>query len=119
MRLFLKSLALVLAVALAGILGLLLWPEPELPELARDLPASFEEGQEQFRTRVAGAIAVPLPEAELIELLTEQGFSVNEGSRVASVTRGSLVCNVHWRIRWNAQAETVHEITASYGAVCL
>ncbi|CUJ84331.1 hypothetical protein RUE5091_00209 [Ruegeria denitrificans] len=98
---------------------MLLWPEPKLPELARDLSPNFEEGQEQFRARVADAIEVPLPEGELIELLIEQGFRLSESDRMAGVTRSRFPCQLHWRIRWNAQAGIVHEVAANYGSACL
>lgn len=109
---------LLALVSLGGYL-LLFPPLPRPPEIARGLPSSFAEADEEFARRVSASFPVPLAVEELIAGLSEQGFTVNEEAEQAIFEKSKFPCTLKWRIYWAAEDGSVSKLNSKYGGACL
>lgn len=118
-----KLLAVVLALMCITLLGmatvfyqLIYDTSPELPALARGLPADPQEASAEFSQRVQEAFPKGTPEKSMVTELKNQGFAVEETS--ASLTGRKYSCLEQWAIDWKNAKGTVRDLFARYGTTC-
>lgn len=97
-----------------------------LPELARDLPSKFTEGNSVFNDRVQNKFGGNQKETAIVEELRKEGFTifdgVNEaGRRQAILKGGNFVCNLRWEVSWLVDKDgMISDLVGKYGeAGCL
>lgn len=89
----------------------------QIPEIARDLPATYVEGEQVFDARLKARFPVGTAESAIIEELERQGFSINEGPHGGFATfieKRLIVSNV-WNVGWEAENGTVSKVWGVYG----
>ncbi len=97
------------------------WPYPRTPELGRDLPSNFDEGERMFDRRVKAQFPVGSLEAEVVDQLRRQGFRLNpapplDSCKSASIRQGFVIQKL-WSVRWRATDARIDEIWGVYGAI--
>lgn len=105
-------LAAVFATACEGRNG-----APEIPAIARDLPATYTEGEQVFDTRLKARFPVGTSESAMVKELKRQGFSINEDShgRFATFIENGLVVSNVWNVGWEADNGTISKVWGVYG----
>ena len=90
-----------------------------IPELGRNLPRNFDEGNAEFKKRVRERFPAGEPEQDVVATLTQQGFKLSPDGRAASFEQPSLVCRLVWRVFWSVDAaHTIRHIDGVYGGIC-
>ena len=89
----------------------------QIPEIARDLPATYTEGEQLFDARVKARFPVGIAETAIIKELERQGFSINEGSHgpFATFIEKKLIVSNVWNVGWEAESGTISEVWGVYG----
>jgi hypothetical protein len=97
-----------------------------LPELARNLPSPFSEGNSVFNDRVKNKFSGTQKEAVIVEELRKEGFTIIDGvdevGRRRAVLMGSkFPCTLRWEVSWFVSKDgIVSDIIGDYGeAGCL
>ena len=90
---------------------------PKVPELARDLPSIYAEGETIFDARLKARFPVGSDDRAVAEQLTQQGFEVlvTEQGGSAHFSNRSFPVSSVWNIGWKAQDGRVAEIWGVYG----
>ena len=88
-----------------------------VPEIARDLPATYAEGEKIFDSRLKARFPVGTSETDIVEELKRQGFSINEGpnGRFATFIEKRLVVSNVWNVGWEADNGTLSKVWGIYG----
>ena len=89
----------------------------EIPEIARDLPATYAEGEQVFDARLKVRFPVGTTEGAIVEELKRQGFSINEGpqGQFATFVEQRLVVSNVWHVGWEADNGTISKVWGVYG----
>lgn len=89
----------------------------QIPEIARDLPATYTEGEQVFDARLKARFPVGTEESAVIGELKRQGFSINEGQHgpfATFIERKLIVSNV-WNVGWEAENGSISKLWGVYG----
>lgn len=116
------ALALVVLAALlfTGAWLALYPPFPRLPELAQGTRGGTKEAAiRAFQARVDERFPLPIREADLVDALAAQGFTLRTADNTARFEKWRFPCRRFWTISWEAEGETVTALDASYHYVCL
>ena len=93
------------------------WPFPRVPDLGRNLPSNYAEGEKVFDERVKARFPLGMSEAHLLERLRSDGFYLDGANfKSATVTRGLIFKNL-WSVRWRVKAGQIEDIWGVYGVV--
>ena len=96
------------------------WPYPCTPVLGRNLPANLAEAEKVFDERVKAKFLRGMSEADLVDELRSQGFSISvmtsSTDHSASLIRG-MIFKTLWSIRWRARAAQIEDILGVYGFI--
>jgi len=106
---------LTLAMAL---MSLLVACKSDVPDLGRDLPPNFSDGERVFDQRVKARFPIGMSESELIAELQREGFDLRpsvDDVQDASFVRSQLIFQTIWSVRWRATAGAVSEVWGVYG----
>lgn len=90
---------------------------PKLPEIVRDLPSNYAEGQQVFSSRLKTRFPIGSQEGNLIEILRNDGFEVADShhDRFATISdKGFPIANV-WHVGWQAEGGRITKIWGIYG----
>lgn len=111
-----RSTISMLAVVFASACGVVTGAA-EIPEIARDLPTTYAEGEQVFDARLKARFPVGTAESVVIQELKGQGFTINEGSngRFATFIEKRLVVSNVWNVGWEADNGTISRIWGVYG----
>ncbi|MBV9884210.1 MAG: hypothetical protein JO276_14465 [Sphingomonadaceae bacterium] len=95
------------------------WKAPT-PEIGRDLPSNYAEGEKVFDARVKASFPIGMSVEALLAELRRQGFGLLPEAGLDSVSdatfyRDELVCLTLWSVRWHASGGCVTEIWGVYG----
>ncbi|WP_263588941.1 hypothetical protein [Sphingopyxis sp. GC21] len=88
-----------------------------IPEITRDLPATYAEGGPIFDARLKARFPLGTAENAIIEELERQGFSIKEGphGRFATFVEKKLIVSNIWNVGWEAENGAVSKIWGVYG----
>src|SRR5262249_36866525 len=100
------------------------------PPIIRDIVGGFfrpglKDGREVYQQRVQTMFPTKIPEAELLTLLSRQGYEISRtsdnGQRYAKVSSSlSIVCSTAWGVTWRVDtAGLVSEVNANVYSACL
>ncbi|HEY4162195.1 MAG TPA: hypothetical protein VGM59_03975 [Dongiaceae bacterium] len=93
---------------------------PPLPELAKDLPANFEEADATFKKRIHDSFPIGSHGRDVASMLVIQGFAISPDGKAASFEQPGLVCRRAWRIFWEAdRADAIRRIDGVFAGICL
>lgn len=89
----------------------------QIPEIARDLPATYAEGEQVFDERLKARFPVGTPESTIVQELERQGFTVHDGQhgRFATFMEKKLIVSNVWNIGWDVENGTISKIWGVYG----
>ena len=97
-----------------------------LPELARNLPSKFTEGNSVFNDRIQNKFGGVKNETEIFSELRKEGFmiidGVNAAGRRQAVLYGSkFPCSLRWEVSWLVDKDgVISDLAGKYGeAGCL
>jgi hypothetical protein len=105
-----------LVVLIASIL--LFACKPAEPQIGRDLPSTYAEGEQVFDRRVKVRFPAGTSEQSVIAELHRQGFRLlptREGVRDATFIRDEWIFQTIWSVRWRAKDGRIQEIWGVYG----
>ncbi len=100
-------------------IGIVLSGCSAIPEIGRDLPSDFVEGDLAFNARVVERYRSGMAEKDLETDLQAQGFAVDSVGNRAEFHSGSLPCVYSWYVEWKAESDIVSEVHGRYGSGCL
>lgn len=95
------------------------WPYPRTPELGKELPTPYKEGEREFDRRVKSQFPIGSSEDELISQLASEGFRLNRGDgpvRSATLTQG-LIIKTLWSIRWRPKDGQIEDVWGVFGVI--
>jgi len=76
-----------------------------------------------FNKRVKTTFPIGTNEGKVVSSLLRDGFktqpAMSDGIRIASLTRGGLVCRKIWSVRWKSASGKVVDIFGVYGLQCM
>jgi hypothetical protein len=89
----------------------------QIPEITRDLPATYAEGERVFDARLKARFHVGTAESAIIEELERQGFSINEGphGRFATFIEKKLIVSNVWHVGWETENGAISKVWGVYG----
>jgi hypothetical protein len=89
----------------------------KVPQLARDLPSTYTEGEKVFDARLKAKFPPGTDEDKLVEALSGDGFKilVSPTGRFATFSDGRFPVASVWNIGWKTDAGKVTEIWGVYG----
>ena len=105
-------------VAIGGYL-LLFPPLPLPPEIGRGLSRNFSDADQEFKRRVTSEFPLPMNVQDLVLQLARQGFTIDIKNQYAVFKKGSFPCTLTWRVYWEAENDTVNNLSSKYGGTCL
>ncbi len=124
-RVFKILLSILFGITLLAMAGLavfwIAWFDPfgEQPEIVRDRPSNFAEAGRVFKERVAKTFPPGMPETDLIQQLTAQGFTIDPEYRLATFEKPHFPCRLYWRISWKVEQERLSVVDARFDPACL
>ena len=92
--------------------------QQKVPEIGRDLPSNYAEGEQIFDQRIKARFPAGTDEKQAIEELQGQGFQLSpsmEGVRDATFIRKEAVFQTIWSMRWRANDGKISEVWGVYG----
>lgn len=89
------------------------------PKIGQGLSHTFKSADQEFKRRVAEEYGSIKQVDAFVARLKEDGFRVNESSKIAGFTRPGFPCELEWFIRWQEKDGLVTDLFALYGATCL
>lgn len=88
------------------------------PEIGRDLPATYAEGEVVFNQRIRQRFPLGSSEASMVSELQRQGFRrlpAYGDFEDMTFTRSEVVTETLWSVRWRARETRITEIWGIYG----
>ncbi len=98
--------------------GNLLFPEPEVPALLRNLPGDYAKAGPALTARLRVRFPKGSDEAALVRELAAQGFTVSPPAHGADWRREAFPCVDIARIWWRAEAGRIVAIEGIMKQVC-
>jgi hypothetical protein len=100
------------------------------PPMIRDIVGGLfrspvKNGKELYQQRVQATFPTKIPEAELLTLLSQQGYDVSEvrnnGQGYAGISSSlGIVCRITWGVTWRVDdAGLISEVKATQYSACL
>ena len=92
-----------------------------LPDLARDLPSKFTEGNSVFNDRVQNKFGRTQKEIEVVEELRKEGFmiiaGINDAGRRQAILEGNrFPCSLRWEVSWLVDKNgMISDLAGKYG----
>lgn len=89
----------------------------QIPKIARDLPATYDEGERVFDARLKARFPVGTEESAVIGELERQGFSIKEGQHgpFATFIEKKLIVSNVWNVGWEAENGTISKVWGGHG----
>jgi hypothetical protein len=83
------------------------------PEIARDLPRDYAQGERVFEDRLKQRFPISSNEADLVAELMRQGFEMKSSrdARYANFSDDAFPVTTVWRIIWKASDGKITEIS--------
>jgi hypothetical protein len=90
---------------------------PSVPEIGRDLPSSYEEGERIFDARLKRRFPIGSAEGDLVAEAERQGFSVvrSDHGSFATFSNKAFPVQSVWNIGWKAKDGRIEDVWGIYG----
>lgn len=92
---------------------------PRTPEISKDLPSNYAEGQRVFDARVRKRFPLGSPETELVAELRRQGFSIVAGTdgQFATFSNRSFPIETVWHVGWKSDQGRITDVWGVHGGI--